>query len=173
MAITSVTQTIIGPNMVRVTWASDDPTPLFRIWRDGLLVATTTATYMDFYLEAGENMVLDVYDDTTVPSAAFPGRMVLFWYHVAGAEKYRIEEYIAAAWVAQRTILDDGKGSFTYTTRFLEDGQYHKFRVVPVGTNGNDGLPIERRMLVVRHPSVPEVSYSYSAVNYKVTIASA
>lgn len=170
MAITSVTQTLIGTNTVRVTWTSDDPAPLFRIWRDGNLLLTT-ASYMNFTLLAGEMPVIEVFDDDTVPSSAYPGNMILFWYHVATAEKYRVEEYVGSEWVTRCTYLDEGQGSFQYRTEFLADETNHSWRIVPVGENGNDGAsPLAFDFLMVRVPSVPLCSWSYNPTNYKVTV---
>lgn len=169
MAITSITQAIVGANIVRVTWTSDDPTPLFRVWKDGNVVLTTVS-YMDFYLAAGEMPVIEVFDDDTVPSSAYPGNMLLFWYHVATAAKYRVEKYEDGEWVTVATIIDGGQGSFLYRTEFLADETLHHWRIVPVGENGNDGSPLTKDFFLVRTPSVPLASWSYNPTNYKVTV---
>lgn len=169
MAILTITQTLIGVNTVRVTWTSGLPTPTFRVWRDGVKTLTTVS-YMDFYLADGEMPVIEVFDDDTVPSSAYPGNMLLFWYHVATAAKYRVEKYEGAQWITVATIIDNGQGSFIYRTEFLADETTHHWRIVPVGENGNDGTPLVRDFFMCRYPDVPTAAWAYSAVNYKVTV---
>lgn len=169
VAILTITQTLIGVNTVRVTWTSGLPTPTFRVWRDGVKTLTTVS-YMDFYLADGEMPVIEVFDDDTVPSSAYPGNMLLFWYHVATAAKYRVEEYVGSEWVTRCTYLDEGQGSFLYRTDFLADETTYEWRIVPVGENGNDGTPFTRSGLMVRYPDVPSAQFTYSEVTNKVTV---
>jgi hypothetical protein len=168
--VTEVKQ--IGPNGWRLSYQSDLPNPTFYIYQDGLLVDTTKATTRVLSVPAGESLVVEVLDDPAIkPEAAFPGRLTLGWYSVANAASYRIEEYVSSSWVQRKRVVESGRGYYQWKTRWLEDSTVHQFRVVPVGTNGNDGDPLVFSVLMVRHPDPPDVSYSYSAATQTVTIS--
>ena len=155
-----------------ITWSSDLQDPTFRVFKDGSLIKTTQETQMQFQLEPGENLVIEVLDDITdTPSTAFSGKLTLSWNAVANTEKYQIEEFVNSAWTRRATIIDQGQGSFQWVTRFLEDVTIHQFRIVPVGLNGNLGTPITLSALMVRHPDIPAQTMAYDGAGAKtVTI---
>jgi len=159
---------------VRLTWQSDAEDPTFYVYRDGVLIATTKQRSMMFSGQAGEQVVVEVLDDADgIPVAAYPGRVWLRWKPSTDTAKYRVEEYVGAAWTARASILHDGRLRYTFRTRYLEDSTTHLFRVVPVGENGNDGTPKTWSVLCIRHPDVPDASYSYASGTGLVTITAA
>lgn len=170
VSIDSVTQT--GLTTYQVGWSSNLPDPTFYVYQDGVLLNTTKAGSGQFSVPTGESLVLEVLDDLNeTPEAAFPGKLTLGWYAVTDTDFYRIDEYAGAAWVQRAVIRETGRGFYQWKSRFLEDVTVHQFRVVPVGTNGNDGDPLAFNVLMVRHPDAPAVGFSYSSGTGKVTIS--
>ena len=162
MAVTINAPEQVAARTWRVSWSSSLPTPTFWVYRDGELATITQQTSILLFAEAGESVVIDVVDDEDdVLPVVFPGRATLSWTAVANAAGYRVEEYIGAAWVVRTTVYDRGEACFTWSSRCLEDGATHQFRVVPVGANGNDGTPLTFSLLMARHPDVPDVDWSY------------
>lgn len=171
MAITSLVATLTSLITGYLTSASDLDDPTFYIWRDGVLVGATKSTRWSFTLEAGEFVVWDVFDDSaTVPAAAFPGRVTVTWCAVETANHYRVEQWGGATWDLQIKILDRGEGYFSWESGFLEDVTEHKFRVVPIAHDrdaqvlgdGNIIYMTELRVLMVRHPDIPDFSAAWN-----------
>lgn len=162
----------VGSDSYRVAWASDLPGSVrFYLYQDGVFLRETTETDAVFRVAPGEQLVIEIFDDPAdEPEAAHPGRITLWWYPVANTVHYRIEEYASPWWVQRAIVQASGQSSYRWQSRFLEDCQVHHFRVVPVGSNGNDGTPLELSALVVRIPDVPAVNYSYWPPTGAVTL---
>lgn len=172
MAVTISKPVKIGQRSFSVGWSSSLTTPTFYVYQDGLLISTTQLTEQVFTVEAGESLIVEVLDSPTeAPITAFPGKLTIGWYSSAGAASYRVEELILGAWTLRADITDNGQGFFRWKTRFLEDVTVHQFRVVPVGTNGNNGTPLVFSAIMVRHPDPPEQNFIYSDVTKKVTVS--
>jgi len=166
----------VGGNSWRFSWSSDQDDPTFYVYdlSEGGLLDTTKGTSITITLEPGESRVLEVTEEelAAVPRG-YPSRLLLYWYGPAGTSYYKVEEYVGAAWVTRARIYDRGQGHFTWRTRPLEDVTTHQFRIVPVGTNGNEGTPVTWSALMVTHPAPPEVDYAYSSGTGKVTVSAA
>jgi len=175
MAVTMNAPVWLDAHTVRLSWSSDLGDPVFYVWKDGALVATTAATWMDFALDPGEVLVVDVFDDADeVQSDAWPGRLTLNWYDAGdGVDYYRLEEYYGGEWVERGQVDEAGRGYYQWRSRFLEDVTEHQFRIVPMGTNGNDGTPASFTCLMVRRPDPPDVDYAYADGTRKVTVSAA
>jgi hypothetical protein len=155
-----------------VSWSSDEDNPTYYVYKDGRIVGTTKDTQMIFTVEPGEALVIEVLDDEDAePQTAYPGRLMLRWYQSPATDYYLVQEYYGGSWVTRKKVADLGQGYFAWQTRFLEDSTVHQFRIVPVGTNGNEGTAKTFSVLMVRHPDVPDVDYSYSDTTNKVTIS--
>jgi hypothetical protein len=153
-----------------VTWTSDQPTPVtFRVYSQGVLVQTIVSTdgtgsYI-LTVGAGESPFFEVLDMACQnPSIAFPGRITLNWLAVSGAVAYSVQELVGT-WTERMRISDLGQGVFTFLTRWLEDSETHSFQIVPVDSAGDFGTPIPVTFLQVRHPDVPNVTYSLNGSN--------
>ena len=173
MTVTVNTPLRIDGQTWQLSWSSNLSDPVYRIFQDGLLVNTTQAETQIFSLSPGETLKVEILDDASEPAQGFPGRFLMTWYGGSDTDHYRIDEYISGAWTQQTTIPESGKGFYSYKTRFLEDITEHRFRVMPVGVNGNDGAALEMKMFMVREPDPPDVTYTYSSVTGRVTIAEA
>jgi len=172
MTVTLETAQRTGTRTWRLSWSSGLSDPTFYVYRDGELVGSTAQTSMDFLVDAGDSLVVEVLDDPdALPVAGYPARLLLAWGQVDNAEAYRVEEYIGSAWVLRAKVQDRGNQCFTWKSRPLEDCTSHQFRVVPVGDNANLGTALALTVLMVRHPDVPDVDYSYSALSATITIS--
>lgn len=174
MSVTISSAVRVDSRTWRLAWSSDLEDPVFYVWRDGRLVASTPDTSMLFTAAVGESLLVEVLDDSTAsPLAAWPSRARLEWRGAAGAERYRVEEYVSGEWTARDYVRDRGEGWFSWESRVLEDSASHQFRVTPVGANGNDGAPRTFTLLMVRVPDVPDVDFAYDSDSRKVTVSAA
>lgn len=158
----SYTRTAMPKGRVKIAVASslgDPPPDGFRWYRDGALVAgPTDLAEMEFGPEPGEGFVVEVLDDADLePATGFPGRVRLGWTPAdSTTAEYRVEEYVSGTWTARRRLRhEDGKGWYRFESRYLEDVTSHQFRVIAVGTNGNESTLLTKSVLMVRHPDVP------------------
>ncbi|MCW8129630.1 MAG: hypothetical protein KIS92_04520 [Planctomycetota bacterium] len=173
----------LGENAYRVTWSSDlgsPPPDGYRVYRNGVLAGAGTLEEMDFTLEPGESLVIEVLDEADQePATAFPNRMTLGWKPVAATREYRVEEYVGGSWIARKAVPEDGSPYYRWESRPLEDDTTHQFRVIPVGTNGNDGSALSFSALMVRYPDPPIADadlagrFSYDPDAQEVTISDA
>jgi len=160
----------------RRTWllrySSDQEDPTFYIYIDGTLVAETHHTEYEISINIGESYIAEILEDASqLPMQVFPGKQRLNWFGFTegDVDYYRIDEYIDSAWVERKRKKETG-GYITFESRFLEDGQTHTFRIVPIGIDGNEGTAKQFAVLMVRHPDVPDVGYTYDGGTNKVTI---
>ena len=150
-----------------IRFASDQPPPVsLRLFRDGLEVDSFVSldglgeTQQSVAL--GEGMDLEILDrDCEVPRAAFPGRFTLYWPWPAGqgSQLFRVDELLDV-WTERGTIPDYGQGHFQFATRWLEHGQPHQFRVVPVFPGGLEAAAIPFAALMARRPDAPNVTFA-------------
>lgn len=154
----------------RVKYSSDLSDPEFYIYLDGRLVTITTQTEYVIGVNPGENYVLEILDDSVeVATQIFPGKIRLGWFFCEGCDYFLIDEYVSGSWQQRMRIKDSG-GYLSFISRFLEDGQSHRFRIVPVGTNGNTGQIKEFVVLMVRYPDEPDVDFEFDSQTGKITI---
>lgn len=160
--ITSLTATRTGPTTWRLNWTSDETNPTFYVYRDGVLIAQTTAVEWEVTVPAGGAApVFEVLDADDEPTQGYPATVVLAWYAAAGAASYRVEQLDGVDWVEQAEVTDDGLGYLTWQSGTLADGTTHEFRVIPVGSNGNDGTAQAFDVLMVRYPDPPAPTIAY------------
>lgn len=172
MSVTIRTAKQIDDRSVRLTWSSDGEDPTYYIWIDGVFAYETSLTEGVFPIVPGAAAIIDVFDSSSdEPSVAYPGRFLIGWWPSDAVDYYRIDEYYDSAWLERARVIDNGEGFFTWRTRFLEDVTSHQFRIVPVGTDGNEGTATTFTSLMVRHPDPPDVSYSYDSGTTKITIS--
>lgn len=169
--VTIESLTKIGLYSWKLKFSSELEEPTFYIYLDGNLIAETEQTEYDIAINVDEGSVIEILDNADEqPMQIFPGRLRLGWFFVEGTDYYRIDEYVGAAWV-ERYRMPENNGFLQWRSRFLEDGQTHIFRIVPVGTNGNEGTAKQFAVLMCRRPDVPDAGYSYNAGAQKVIIS--
>jgi len=152
----------------RVSWTGS--ADLYYVYVDGVLAATTSQTWYDLTVGVGQSPMVDVLDDSAAtPDETFPAGITLAWYSVGGGvAQYRIDKYIDGQWVEQATVSDAWYQVWRSGT--LADDTDHQYRIVPIGTNGNEGTAVEYIALVVRNPDPPAVTMAYDAGDGTVTI---
>ena len=172
-----MTVTINAPERIsdgvwRFTWSSDlGGTPTFYLYLDGVLMYPTTETALDIYVSSGESVTLQVFDDAAdSPDEIYSGRVTLGWQPIAGVDYYQIEEYVASVWTVRQKISENGSPWYSWRSRYLEDVTVHQFRIIPVGTNGNEGTPATFYVLMVRNPDAPALSFVFDTGTDKITI---
>jgi hypothetical protein len=170
MSVTVNTPQQLDSLNYRLSWSSDLADPLFRIYQDGLLIDTTRANSRDFSVSVGESLIVEILDDDSEPQHAFPGRFLLGWYPTGETAFYRIEKENGGTWKKKTTVNEIGQGFYSWRSDFLEDCQLHTYRIIPIGTNGNEGDPVVISALMVRHPSPPDVEYNYEPATRQLTI---
>lgn len=158
----SHTETKLPNGRVRVDVASTlgaPPPDGFRWYRDGALIhGPSDLSYMEFTLEAGESLLIEILDDADLePATGFPGRIRLGWTPADSTTKeYRVEENVATVWTERRRLQHQANvGWYRFESRFLEDVTTHQFRVIAVGINGNETTLFTKSVLMVRHPDAP------------------
>jgi hypothetical protein len=160
--ITDLSIMYAGPLAWRLRWASDDPDATFRVYRDGQLIAQTEQTEAIVAVVPGTAPVFEVLDDPDEePSDGFPPYVTLQWAQTAETAEYRVEELVSAVWTTLATIPDENAAYYRWTSEPLDDVSSHSYRIVPVGTNGNDGTPLTFAVLLVRVPDPPDMTMSY------------
>lgn len=173
MAVTLLTRQALNQDQTlwRLSWSSDlGGTPTFSIYIDGVLFLQTTNTSHEFFIAPGQNLQIEILDDSSAPAESYPDRVKLAWEPVDNAAKYRIEEFIDTEWVEGPTISDKGEGEFSHKTPQLADVTTHLFRVIPIEENGIEGNPRPFSVFMVRRPDRPSAEYEYDSNTAKITV---
>ena len=175
--ITFTAQTQTG-STVYYAWTSDSaPNGPFYFYLDAQLVATLTTPFYTLALTPGEQVQVEVLDTTAAPTPAYPSRAILSWYAPTSgnaAAQYRIDAYIAAAWVQQTLIVPlPGQNYFEWRTPVLADQSTTIYRIVPIGANGNQGPALTRTVYIVRRPDPPSVKWTLNQLTGTVTCSAA
>lgn len=156
---------------VLVSWESTGAVE-YSVYRDGVLFAETPETSVSVPADPTAPPLIEVLDDSAdIPTAVYPGQRWLCWGGVTGAVRYQIEEYIGSEWIERGEVLGKSRAYLRWRTRFLEDGQEHRFRVIPVDENGITGRAREFKFFVVRHPDPPAVEITYDKATGVLTLA--
>ena len=166
----TISSNMIAHNTWGLTFTSTEATPTYRIYLYGELVSVQTHEFYNLMVEDGEFPVIEINDDTTTQKDGYPGRFILAWFESSGTDYYKIEEYYGGEWVERTKVYDNGQTYYTWMSRFLEDETTHQFRITPVGTNGNSGTALSFSTLMVRYPDVPDVTFTLSDDDQKITI---
>ena len=168
-----MTATLNSPNLIsrrsggsvyRLTWSSTESAPTYDLYEltGGGLVYHGMAETITVTVKNGESPIYWVTDSAASPPAGYPGKIKLQWRRSAGVSYYRIDEQVSGSWTRRAKIFEEGKWIYHWATRWLEDAADHNFRVVAVGTDGNESTAASIAVLMVRWPDVPQVSYSYA-----------
>lgn len=146
----------------------------YSIYREGKLIDQITCTgvgSVPLTIGVGESPYVEVFvTGERLPVKAYPGHVDLNWLGVGGAKSYRIQILEGVVWRTVGTVLDNGLNAFTYHTDWLADSITHQFRMIPVDAANNLGTELEHDFLMVRHPDVPSVSYTYDSGTGKITV---
>jgi hypothetical protein len=157
------------------TWEGTAP---FAVYRKGRLVPPdtfedvdpgyttneTTRTFTDgTAYEPPQIEVLDSTDSYDPDNLLYPAYLVLQWHEGAGAEQYRIDRYIDAAWTTLQYVAAGTAGYYTYETPALVDGTAYQYRIVPITAAGDELTPIVYTATMVTLPEPPAVTMTVAA----------
>jgi hypothetical protein len=171
MAVTLQEPVQVGPNAYRLTWSSELSDPVFRIYRNGVLVTQTRATSWVFHMPPKETHDIEIFDDAAEVSRG--GRapsVALQWVPVAGAEDYLVEQFITGEWTPVGVVQEVGATQNSLLIDALADVTTHDFRVTARNPRGAS-TPATVDFTLVRTPDAPEVSMTYDDGTKKVTVA--
>jgi len=168
VTITDIITTGIFSTLIK--YSSDLETPTFYIYLDGNLIDQTAQTEYKLSVNLDESSIIEILDDPEEkPIEIFPNKIKLNFFCSQETSYYKIDEYIESEWLTRQKIKDNS-GYMSFESRFLEDCQSHIFRIIPVGTDGNEGESRQFTVLCCRYPDVPAVDYEYEKIEYyKVT----
>lgn len=161
----------VGIGAFRVEWTVT-PAASVRVFQNGELITSGLLTEWVFTVTPGGSLFVEVLDDPNqVPLAWYDDRAMLVWEGDADVAKYRIEEFIDAAWTTRQTVENLGEPWFRWRTRRLEDEATHQFRVTPIGLQGAEAEPELFTATMARYPDRPDVTWSYDDGAGELTIA--
>jgi hypothetical protein len=135
------------------------------------IVSNSGTGEMRVTIPAGGSPFFEVIDHG-IPHFAAPGMMTLNWRQIQNAAQYEIQQLEGITWTTLQTQPELGLGNGLYQTAWLEDETTYDFQVVPLDAANNPGTPIGWDVTVVRHPDVPDVTYTLNG-NMTITIAEA
>lgn len=170
MSVTITEQSHVGLNQYRIVWSSNLTDPTYYVYRDGELIDTTKQTSIIITIDADEYPTIEVFDDSFAVPTAYPSRITLRWYSTPDTYCYKVQERVQGTWIDRIQIDDLGQGYFIWTSSYLADCSLNRFRVLPIGTNGNEGDAAPYSYSIARNPNPPDVQYIYNSVDRKVTI---
>jgi hypothetical protein len=176
VTVESVTQ--VGVDSWEIAWSSDqviDANNPYRVYEDGVLIATQTAETLVVQASAARRPVYEILDDAdAVPQPGYPAYAILSWYLDEDAAFYRIEQFDGSTWNVVATIALDLSTSFQFwESPILADLSTAQYRVRGIDGAGNDGTAVEFTVFMVRHPDAPDVEMSFNSGPRTVTIAAA
>ena len=185
----ALTYTKIGSTSWRADWSAAAATGPFvpynvdtsRVIEDEVGLAETTNEFVDIenWTDAYEPPAVEVIDtDTETVNAdsqteKYSSRANLIWRGNPDAAYWVVYQYDtdAAEWVVLRSFTETERGYYSYTTDVLADVTTHQFKVIPYDVLDIAGAPVYFQFFMVRNPSPPRISASYSAATGNVTIS--
>ncbi len=169
MALTLSAPVRVSRNLWLIKWSG--ATGPFKVYRDGRLIATTEGFETTIMVSENEYPVIEVRDDDESPALGFPRQLKFQWAKTLATDHYLIQKFVASSWDLIARIPDNGQEYFDYVTGILADVTIHQFRVLPVGTNGNEGTAKTWAVLVVGHPDIPAVTLTWNSSTHKINVA--
>jgi len=158
----------IGSTAWRFSWANDGNSP-WRVYHEGRLLATRTATFFDIEKAGSETEppALEIVGanvpDGDVKNLKHSPRATLQWAGVTGASYYTVEEYSGGEWVGRKRIGETGAAVYSWQTGTLADCAQSQWRVKAVGAGGTESAEISFSFFVVRNPDPPDEDMAYAA----------
>ena len=147
----------------RVSWSSDQTSPLYAIWFQGRVISRQYEAFCMIEATGEPHVEIDDESSPAIDQKTYPGRAVLQWFGVSGADYYKVEQN-TGSWVeVDRRYHEDGTGYFWYESDWLNDITTHSFRVSAIDTAGNAGTAVTFSMTIARNPSPPTPTLTYAA----------
>jgi hypothetical protein len=109
--------------------------------------------------------------DITTTSLNHSPRATLQWRGLTTARRYKVQQYVDAAWTTIGHQFETGCGYYHWLTDPLADATTHQFRVVIVDERGYEGDPIPFDFFMCCHPASPDIVMTYDSGTGDVTVA--
>ncbi|HET6325802.1 MAG TPA: hypothetical protein VFG04_14085 [Planctomycetaceae bacterium] len=135
------------------------------------IVSPTGTGEIRVAIAPGSSPFIEIIDHG-IPHYAAPGICTLNWREIQNSQAYQVQQLIGSTWTTLQTVPEKGKGNSLFQTAWLNDQQTYDFQVVPIDAANNPGTPIGWDITIVRHPDVPNVTYTLNN-NGTITIAAA
>lgn len=174
MAISAFTTEKTGSAAWLYEWTGTSP---FDVYRDDgeLLLKQTTLTSLTVegpdLLEPPALLVRDASDTGLAEIVEFSPRVTIQWRGESTASFYKVQQFVDAAWVNRKVVVEAGLGYYRDETLALTDVTTASLRVISFDEEGNESEPLLVDVFVVRNPPPPSISISYSSGTGLITVA--
>ncbi len=160
----TVTQQRISHHTTRVSFASGESDPLYRVWIDGNLVSQTRANHYDVTVATNDTATVEVRDDAVAPSYAKPARSAITWEGVVEGADYEVATVDGAVSTLVGMIGHTAVGDqHTVVAPPLGQEETIVMGVTPIGEDANKGSETTITVGAVRHPAQPDVTISHAS----------
>lgn len=125
-----------------------------------------------------EPQAIEVFDSTEDSDTAiglnYPANIVIQWRGYKYADYYDIQKETApSTWTSVQQYIEDGSGYYKFIGQVeSDDVATVNYRVVMYDKAGAS-VTASAEQLVIRHPSPPELTYTYNAGTGLLTVAAA
>jgi len=151
-------------------YSSDLLEPVYRIYRNGKLIATTVHGTHHVLIDSFDRADFEIRDDDSPPEYNVPYKGTIWWYGNPLVANYLIEQWQVSAWVQVAEVFETGESVYRWQTGVLPNNAESQFRVRAFDHVGNESAPLLLSKYVVRRPEKTEWSWSYSQGTGQVTV---
>jgi len=168
MTVQSINAAKMSANAWRVSFASDLPDPLYRVYIDGELISETSINRHDVSVGDGDTVTVEIRDDDAPPGYAKPSRVAVEWDGVPEGRTYKIEaDGVPVGLLEHRSV---GERHRVVSPPFGSAEQV-TVSVFPLGDDGNKGETASTEVAAAQHPAQPDVLTRYDEDTQSLTIA--
>ena len=163
----------------KYAWTGTAPFSVFDYRSYEFVVENSDDT--EYYATSDDNtepQAIEVFDSTESTADAlgldYPARVILQWRGYSYADYYEIQQETApSTYTTVQTYIEDGSGYYKFvspvTTDDVETASYRVVMYDRAGAFSNT----DTEQVIIRHPSPPELTYTYNAGTGLLTIAAA
>lgn len=173
MAVTEYEPTHLGGRNWRLRYISSlGGTPTYYIWRNGVLIDTTTATTYDVFVDVNDRVQFDILDTAATPSITHECFATVWWNGKSDAVSYSVEQRKdGGAWAEIVNVIENGSNVYRIKTAELVAGSTYDWRITATDVNGNaTGTPMQFTKYIDRAPNQPDWDYTWDADAGEITI---
>jgi len=160
----------LGSRDYLLRFTSDLPEPLFRIWRDGVLIAQTYNNTHHVMVDSLDRASFEIRDDDKQGAWNVPYKGFIWWQGNPLAERYEISWKVGLDWVLLASVYETGESLYKWDTPVLENQTEYEFRVIAIDADGNQSEPLLLNKYVVRRPQFEPWDYTYASSTGQITV---
>lgn len=180
MSTTLSRPTKVSSGVWRYSWTGTAPYSVFDYRSYEFAVRSSEDTEYYATSDRGvEPQAIEVFDSTESTSTAlgvlYPARITMQWRGYAFADYYEIQQEMSTpnTYETIQVYNEDGSGYYKFTaTKLTNDVGTGSYRIITVDKSGAV-INTDFEAVIIRHPSPPELTYTYSAGTGLLTIAAA